>query len=97
MAASSGMVVQPASTAKPRIATRAKRHPSTRHITRRRSQRSTSAPLINPNSSQGSQLAKVTSETGSGSRLSEAASNGRAARTTPSPAVETATAAHSLW
>jgi hypothetical protein len=96
-AASSGMVAQPASTATPRTPTTTTRQASTRHITRRRSHRSTSAPLISPNSNHGSQPAKVTSDTCSGSRLSDAASSGRAARNIPSPAVEMAAAPHNRW
>src|SRR6266540_1098995 len=95
--ASSGMVAPPANTATPRPPTKAKRTASTVHITRRRSQRSTSAPLTSPNSSHGSQPAKATSDTCSGSRLRMAASSGSAARNTPSPKVETAAAVQSLW
>lgn len=97
MTASSAMVAHPASTARAIIPTRTARTASTVHITRRRSQRSTRAPLTSPNSSHGSQPAKLTSDTWSGSRLRVAASSGRAARNTPSPRVELAAAVHTLW
>ena len=58
---------------------------------------STSAPLTSPNSSHGNQPAKLTSDTGSGSRVSFAASSGSAVRNTPSPSVETVDADQSRW
>ena len=78
VAISSGMLAQPASTATANPPTTTRRKASTVHITRRRSQRSTSAPASSPNSSQGSHSANVTAETGSGSRVRVAASSGRA-------------------
>ena len=78
MAISSGMLAQPASTATANPPTTTSRAASTVHITRRRSQRSTSAPASSPNSIQGSHSANVTAETGSGSRVRLAASSGRA-------------------
>ena len=95
--ASSGMLAQPASTATVRAPTTSARAASTIHITRRRSRRSTSAPAGRANSSQGSQPAKVTTDTASGSRVSSAASSGRAARYMPSPKAETVEAAHNRW
>ena len=94
--ASSGMLAQPASTAAVRAPTTSARVASTVHMTRRRSRRSTSAPAGRANSSQGSQPAKVTTDTASGSRVRVAASSGRAARYMPSPRLEMAEAAHSL-
>jgi hypothetical protein len=65
-------------------------------ITRRRSQRSSSAPLSSPNSSQGSHSAKLTSDTSSGSRVKVAASSGSAVPYTPSPKFDTPAAPHNL-
>ena len=84
------------STATARPPTIANRAASTVHITRRRSQRSSSAPLSSPNSSQGSHSAKLTSDTSSGSRVRLAASSGSAVAYTPSPTLETAVAPHNL-
>src|SRR5829696_4609486 len=84
------------STATPSPPTTANRPASTTHITRRRSQRSSRAPLSRPNSSHGSHSAKLTTDTSSGSRVSVAASNGSAVPYTPSPRLETPCAAHSL-
>jgi hypothetical protein len=95
-AASSAMLAWSSSTATASPPTTANRPASTTHITRRRSQRSSSAPLSRPNSSHGSHSAKLTSDTSSGSRVSVAASNGSAVPYTPSPRFETPDAAHSL-
>jgi hypothetical protein len=80
VAISSGMLAQPATTATANPPTTSRRAASTVHITRRRSQRSSSAPASRPNSSQGSHSANVTADTGSGSRVRVAASSGRAVR-----------------
>jgi hypothetical protein len=77
-AASSGILASPSSTAAASPPTTANRAASTTHITRRRSHRSSSAPLSRPNSSHGSHSAKLTTDTSSGSRVSVAASNGNA-------------------
>src|SRR5215204_6090847 len=90
------MLAWSSSTATASPPTTANRPASTTHITRRRSQRSSSAPLNRPNSSHGSHSAKLTSDTSSGSRVSVAASNGSAVPYTPSPRFETPDAAHSL-
>ena len=79
-ATSSAMLARSRSTATARPPTTAKRPASTVHITSRRSQRSSRAPLTSPNSSHGSHSAKVTSDTLSGSRVRVAASSGRAVR-----------------
>jgi hypothetical protein len=95
-AASSAMLAWSSSTATARPPTIANRPASTTHITRRRSQRSSSAPLSRPNNSHGSHSAKLTTDTSSGSRVSVAASKGSAVPYTPSPRFETPDAAHSL-
>jgi hypothetical protein len=84
------------STARASPPTTTNRAASTVHITRRRSQRSSSAPLSSPNSSQGSHSAKLTTDTSSGSRVRVAASSGRAVPYTPSPTFDTPWAAHNL-
>jgi hypothetical protein len=86
-AASSAMPARSRSTARASPPTTANRPASTVHITRRRSQRSSSAPLSSPNSSQGSHSAKLTTDTADGSRVSVAASSGSAVPYTPSPTI----------
>src|ERR671931_117600 len=93
---SSGMLTKPSSTAAAKVPTAARRAVSTTHSTRRRSQRSTSAPASRPNSSHGSHSANTTAEIGSGLRVSVAASSGSAVAYTPSPTLETACADQSL-
>jgi hypothetical protein len=95
-AASSAMLAWSRSTARASPPTTANRAASTVHITRRRSHRSSSAPLSSPNSSQGSHSAKLTTDTSSGSRVRVAASSGRAVPYTPSPTLDTPWAAHNL-
>jgi hypothetical protein len=90
------MLAWPPSTARASPPTTENRAASTVHITRRRSHRSSSAPLSSPNSSQGSHSAKLTTETSSGSRVRVAASSGRAVPYTPSPTLDTPWAAHNL-
>ena len=93
---SSTMLASPASTTTASPPTTANRAASTVHITRRRSQRSSRAPLSSPNSSQGSHSAKLTSDTSSGSRVRVAASSGSAVPYTPSPKFDTPAAPHNL-
>ena len=69
-----------------------KRKRSVYAMIRRRSSRSTSAPLNNANRAHGRPAATDTAAIGSGSRVRLAASSGMAAVRTPSPSVETAAA-----
>ena len=93
---SKAILVASKTTAAARPSITSARPVSTCHITRRRSTRSTTAPLTRLNSSQGRLPARVTAATAPGSRVMLAASNGRAANRTPSPRFDTAAAAHSL-
>ena len=95
-AASRAMLARSARTATARPPTMANRAASTVHITRRRSHRSSRAPLSSPNSSHGSHSAKLTSDTSNGSRVSVAASKGSAVPYTPSPGFEVPCAVQSL-
>src|SRR5215210_6672038 len=90
------MLTKSSSTARPRKPSSTVRNPSTIHITRRRSSRSTSAPLTNEKSSHGSCCAKEIPATRIGSRVREAASSGPATSVTPSPRFDTVLADHSF-
>ena len=93
---SSGRVATSASTATPSSPTARQRAASTRTISRRRSSRSTSAPLTSENSSQGRRWATASPATSRGSRVRVAASRGPATRVMPSPRLDTAFAVHNL-
>src|SRR5215211_334509 len=90
------MLTKSSSTARPRKPSSTVRNPSTIHITRRRSSRSTSAPLIKEKSSHGSCWAKAIPATRTGSRVREATSSGPATSVTPSPRFDTVLADHSF-
>ena len=96
-AARSGMLTRPDTMRATSTPTTAARTASTRHMTVRRSHRSTRAPVSSPTSSQGSQAAVLTTASASGSRVTVEASSGIAARCTPSPVPETSVAARSRW
>ena len=91
----SGTVPAPVATATVRAVSTAARTRFTASTRRRRSSRSTYAPLISEKSSHGSCWAKAAPAISAGSSVSEATSSGPAARTMPSPTFETALAAHS--
>jgi aryl-alcohol dehydrogenase-like predicted oxidoreductase len=93
---SSATVAASTSTAIPSRPSSRQQARSTPAISRRRSSRSTSAPLSSENSSRGRRWAKTSPATGSGLRVSDAASSGPATVATPSPRFEIALAAQSL-
>src|SRR5215211_4869976 len=90
------MLTKSSNTARPRKPSSTVRNPSTVHMTRRRSSRSTSAPLIKEKSSHGSCCAKAIPATRTGSRVREATSSGPATIVTPSPRFDTVLAVHSF-
>lgn len=88
------MLRQPAATVTAKAAMTAAWNALPAHISRRRSARSTIAPLSSEHSSHGSEVATVTSETSNGSWVRRAAVRGSAMSRIPSPVAEIVVAAH---
>ena len=88
IAASAAMATEPNATRAAKPPTSTARSTSVRHISRRRSVRSTTAPPIRPNSSQGRKPAIDTTATAVGLRVMLAAISGNATPRTPSPRLD---------